>query len=133
MRNLQKQVKKAFCYQKLFWFFTVGINCSIDLKKISNSQASGPSASDFKSFSWSLEHFFLTVVQNNIGKKIPYLMWKSCLDWLSDLTDSLLYDREQILVYVFALACWVLYFSCIDQYIYYYHDHWWPRRLQPQL
>ena len=28
MRNLQEQVKKAFCYQKLFWPFTVWINCS---------------------------------------------------------------------------------------------------------
>ena len=32
MRNLQEQVKKAFCYQKLFWPFTVWINCSSDLK-----------------------------------------------------------------------------------------------------
>ena len=31
-RNLQEQVKKAFCYQKLFWPFTVWINCSSDLK-----------------------------------------------------------------------------------------------------
>ena len=28
MRNLQEQVKKAFCYQKLFWPFTAWINCS---------------------------------------------------------------------------------------------------------
>ena len=28
MRNLQEQVEKALCYQKLFW-----INCSSDLKK----------------------------------------------------------------------------------------------------
>ena len=27
MRNLHEQVKKAFCYQKLFWPFTVWINC----------------------------------------------------------------------------------------------------------
>ena len=33
MRNLQEQVKKAFCYQKLSWPFTVWINCSSDLKK----------------------------------------------------------------------------------------------------
>ena len=45
MRNLQVQVKKAFCYQKLFWPFTVWINCSSDLKKISNSR---PSTSNFK-------------------------------------------------------------------------------------
>ena len=55
MRNLQEQVKKAFCYQKLFWPFTVRINCS----------------SDLKSFSRSLEQFFLTVGQKNFGNKIP--------------------------------------------------------------
>ena len=32
LRNIQEQVKKAFCYQKLFWPFTVWINCSCDLK-----------------------------------------------------------------------------------------------------
>ena len=32
-----------------------------------------PSASNFKSFSRSLEQFFLTVGQNNFGKKIPFL------------------------------------------------------------
>ena len=52
MRNLQKQVKKAFCYQKLFWPFTVWINCSSDLKIFANSR---PSATNFKSFSRSLE------------------------------------------------------------------------------
>jgi len=36
MRNLQEQVKKAFCYQKLFWPFTVWINCSSDLKNFAN-------------------------------------------------------------------------------------------------
>ena len=68
MRNLQEQVKKAFCYQKLLWPFTVWINCSSDLKYLANSQ---PSASNFKSFSGSLEQFFLTVGQNNFGNKIP--------------------------------------------------------------
>ena len=33
-RNLQEQVKKAFCYQKLFWPFTIWINCSSDLKDL---------------------------------------------------------------------------------------------------
>ena len=32
MRNLQEQVKKTFCYQKLFRPFTVWINCSSNLK-----------------------------------------------------------------------------------------------------
>ena len=70
MRNLQEQVKKAFCYQKSFWPFTVWINCSGDLKKYSNSR---PSASNFKSFSRSLEWLFLTVGQNNFDNKIPFL------------------------------------------------------------
>ena len=72
MRNLQEQVKKAFCYQKLFWPYTVWINCSSDLKNFANSR---PSVSNFKSFSRSLEQFFLTVGQNNFGNKIPLLTW----------------------------------------------------------
>ena len=51
LRNLQEQVKKAFCYQKLFWPLTVWINCSGDIKKFANSR---PSALNFKKFSWSL-------------------------------------------------------------------------------
>ena len=78
MRNLQEQVKNAFCYQKLFWPFTVWINCSIDLKIFANSQSSA----SFKSFSWSVEQFFVTAGQNNCCNKIPFI-WiiinsKSC-------------------------------------------------------
>ena len=51
------------------WPFTVWINCSNDLKTFTNSR---PSASNFKSFSRSLEQIFLTVCQNNFGNKIPY-------------------------------------------------------------
>ena len=69
MRNLRKQVKKAFCYQKLLWPFTVGINCSSGLKNFENSL---PSASNFQSFSRSLEQFFVTVGQSNFGNKIPF-------------------------------------------------------------
>ena len=61
MRNLQEQVEKAFCYQKLFWPLTVWINCP------------RPSASNFKKISRSLEQFFLTVGQNNFGNKIPFM------------------------------------------------------------
>ena len=46
MRNFQEQVKKAFCYQKMFWPFTEGQEFA---KKI------------------------LTVGQNNFGYKIPIL------------------------------------------------------------
>ena len=70
VRNLQEQVKKAFCYQKFFWLFTVSINCSSDLKNFDNSR---PSASYCKTFSRSQEHFFLTVGQNIFGNKIPLL------------------------------------------------------------
>ena len=70
MRNFQEQVKKVFCYQKLFWPFTVWINCSSDLKIIANSQ---PSALNFKSFSRKLGQFFLTVGQ--FGNKIPFSLF----------------------------------------------------------
>ena len=71
IRNLHEQVKKAFCYQKLFWPFSVWINCSSDLKIISNSP---PSSSNFKSFSRSREQFFLAIGKNNFGNKITFLM-----------------------------------------------------------
>ena len=61
MRNPQEQVQKAVCYHKLFWPFTV----FCDLKNFANSR---PSASNFKSFSWSLEQFF----SHNFGNKIPF-------------------------------------------------------------
>ena len=38
LRNLQEQVKKAFCYQKLLCPFTVWINSSSDLKVFANSR-----------------------------------------------------------------------------------------------
>ena len=47
------------------------MNYLSDLKKVLNSW---PSASNFKSFSRSLEQFFLTVGQNNFGNKIPFFM-----------------------------------------------------------
>ena len=63
------KLKKTFRYQKLFWSFTVRTNCSSDLEIFANSRPSRPSymklasASNFKSFSRSLEQFFLTVGQ----------------------------------------------------------------------
>ena len=71
LRNLQEQIKKAICCQKLFWTFTLRINCSSDLKNFANSR---PSSLNFKSFSQSLE-LFLTLGQNNFGNKIlfPYI------------------------------------------------------------
>ena len=72
MRNLQEQVKKAFCYQKLFWPLIFWIDCSSGLKNFANSC---PSTSNSKSFSRSLEQFFLTVDQNNFGNKIPFFSY----------------------------------------------------------
>ena len=95
MRNLQEQVKKAVCYQKLFWPFTVWINCFSHLKNFENSQ---PSASNFKSFfSWSLEHFFLTVGQNNFGNKTPLCL---ILNWIHSLNENTVlqdYHKEKYL------------------------------------
>ena len=54
----------------MFWPFTLWINCSSDLKHLANSW---PSALNFKSFSRSLQQFFLTVGQNNFSNKIPDL------------------------------------------------------------
>ena len=71
MRNLQEQVKKAFCYQKLFWLFTVWINCSSDRKILLKSEAEGR---EFAKVLRSLEQFFLTVGQNNFGNKIPFFL-----------------------------------------------------------
>ena len=68
VRNLQEQVKKAFCYQKLFWPFTVWIDWSRDLKNFANSW---PSAWNLKSVYQSLEQFSLTVGQNEIQFSHP--------------------------------------------------------------
>ena len=65
-----KKLKKPFCYQKLFWPFTVWINCSSDLKNFA--------ASNFKSFSRSLEQFFLAAGQNNFSNKIPVFPFSLC-------------------------------------------------------
>ena len=66
LRNLQEHVKKAFCYQKLFWPFTVWVNYSSDLEIFQNSR---PSALNFKSFSWLLEHFFSQQVRTILVTK----------------------------------------------------------------
>ena len=69
LRNLQEQVKQAFCYQKLFWPFTVGTNCSSDLKIFANAC---PSASNFKKKILITRTFSRTVGQHNFGNKIPF-------------------------------------------------------------
>ena len=67
---VKKKVRKEFCYQRLFWPFTVWINCSSDLNFFFKFSA----FSLEYSFSRSLEQFFLTVGQNNFGNKIPNLI-----------------------------------------------------------
>ena len=62
MKNLHEQVKKNILLPKIVLTF----HC--DLKNFANCR---PSASNFKSISRSLKQFFLTVAQNNFGKKIP--------------------------------------------------------------
>ena len=78
MRNLQEQVNKAFCFQKLFWSFTVWMNCSNDHKNFENSQAS----------SSNLESFFLitrTIFSHNRSEQFcpkflnRPIFCKSCL------------------------------------------------------
>ena len=64
MKNLQEQVKKAFCYQKLFWPFTFCINCSSDREKLLKFEAEGR---EFAKFLRSLEQSIQTVTgQNNL-------------------------------------------------------------------
>ena len=58
------------------------MNYSSDLKFFANFQ---PSASNFKSFSQSLEQFFLTVGQNNFGKKITNIFTGQ----LEDVVDAI--------------------------------------------
>ena len=59
---------KSILFQKLVWPLAVWINFSSDLKIFANSQ---PWASDFDSFSRSLEQCFLTVSENIFGNKVP--------------------------------------------------------------
>ena len=63
-RSIQEQLKKAFCYQNLFWPFTVWTNCSVDLKHFPNSQSL---VLNFKRFTWSLGQFFFTVAHTTVS------------------------------------------------------------------
>ena len=66
----RNKLKKHSVTKKLFWPFTVWISCSSNLNFFENFR---PSVSNFKSFSQSLEQFFLTVGQNNFGNEVPFL------------------------------------------------------------
>ena len=59
---------------------------------------SRPSASNFQSFSQSLEQFFFTVGQNNFGNKIPFFSFRVGCDraWqvLTDIEQTItVYDN----------------------------------------
>ena len=86
--------KKHSVTRKLFWPFTVWINCSSNLKHFANSR---PSASNFKSFSQSLEQFFLTIGQNNFCNKIPI---KSVLSTHKNKMQKILFPSLFLLFHV---------------------------------
>ena len=94
LRNLQEQVKKPFGYQKLIWSFTVWTNCSSDLKNFANSR---PSASNFKSFSRSLDHFFLTILLKNTN--FLFNMHQECLKYLKVLTFEVIWCTIETLTF----------------------------------
>ena len=98
MRNIQEQDKKAFCHLKLFWPFTVWINCSRDLKKNSNCRIS-------KDRSRSLEQFLLTVGQNNFDYRIPIFAEKTNLTllWMQILQQFKLWHF--ICIWFFLMNC----------------------------
>ena len=59
------EILETFKLKNLFWLFTYWINCSSDLKNFENSL---PSASNFKTFSGSLEQFLLTELWISVTK-----------------------------------------------------------------
>ena len=93
LRNLQEQVKKAFCYKKLFWTFTVWINCSSCLKNFANSRLSAITT-----------HFFLTAGQNNFANKIPVLLAKNFLN--GKAIGFLPRDYQYHTPYLYSICTW---------------------------
>ena len=83
LRNLQEQVKKVFCYQKLFWPFIFWIHFSSVWEFLLKFEAEGR---EFSNILRSLEQFFLTVGQNNFGNKISFLQNKAKLEHM--ISDS---------------------------------------------
>ena len=84
------------------WPFTVRKNCPSDLKKFANSR---PSASNFKSFSWSLEQFFLTVGQYYFGNWIPFLNRRKTVAILMTLfqTWGLPFEKKSLLSWTWTM------------------------------
>ena len=110
------------------------MNCSSDLKHFSNSR---PSASNFKSFSRSLEQFFLTVGQNNFGNKIPYfsIPWfradvdltKGFFLWKSAIYQQLPHQMGAYPIWCGSclknLKCYLIYI--LTSYLYLIGWPWW--------
>ena len=76
LRNLQEQVKKAFCYQKLFWPFTVWMNCckfsafSLKFQKIFSITRTIFSHSRFgNKIPYKSTTFFMNILCFNVCKK----------------------------------------------------------------
>ena len=83
----------------MFWPFTIWINFSSDLKIFKNSRLW---ASNFKSFSKILEHFFLTVCQNNFGNERPFqiMMIGCCFVSQSDLSFYFCMWERKLVLYI---------------------------------
>ena len=103
MRNLQEQVKKAFCYQKLFWPFTVWINCLVISKFL---QILGLQPRISKLFSITRTFFFI-VGQNNFGNKIPmYDNWPD-----RKRSKLIAVTQECVGIPIGTIATWLVQFS----------------------
>ena len=76
---------------------------TIDGKNFANSRR--PSVSDFKSFSWSIKHYFLSVGQNNIGNKIP--LWILYLS-LPELINYAFCIMHKYRITPIQYICWLL-------------------------
>ena len=71
MKNLQEQVKEAFCFQNNFWPFTAWINCSSDLNKFCEFSAF---SLEFLKFFLMTRKYFLTKEKIILVTKYHYLM-----------------------------------------------------------
>jgi hypothetical protein len=82
---------------------------------------SWPSGSNFKSFSRSIEQFFLTVRQNNFGNKIPNFSTTTRNFWKINVTSNSKYNyknssmklhlRIYRTIFCFACSLLLLYYS----------------------
>ena len=75
LRNLQEQVKKAFCYQKLFWPFTVQTNCSSDRENLNTVGQNNFGNKEYLMRSWLFFYRYILLLQFffAVQKKFPNL------------------------------------------------------------